>query len=253
MEVILQGDCVTEMKKLLDESIHMIFADPPYNLQLGNKTLKRPNDSTVHGVTEGWDQFSSFEEYDQFTLQWLSECSRLLKKNGTIWVSGTYHNIFRIGTLMMNLGFWVLNDILWIKANPMPNFAGQRFTNASETIIWAKKSKDATHITFNYQLLKKLNGGKQMRNDWYIPICSGKERLRNSQGNKEHSTQKPIALLKRIILASTQTQDIILDPFGGTGTTALVAKMLNRQFITIEQNEKYVNLIKERLHSLPDL
>ena len=233
------------MKTFPNNSIDVIFADPPYNLQLKNN-LSRPDSTKVNGVTEDWDRFNSFKEYDQFTHDWISEAQRILKPEGTIWVIGSYHNIFRVGNKMQNLGFWILNDIIWHKSNPMPNFRGTRFTNAHETLLWCTTSRDAKY-TFNYQNLKELNEGKQMRSDWYIPICSGKERLREDNNQRSHPTQKPEALLYRILLASTNKGDVVLDPFSGSGTTAVVAKKLQRHFIGIEKDKDYVELSKKRL------
>lgn len=248
IQKIIHGDCIEELKNIDDESIDLIFADPPYNLQL-SKTLIRPNGSIVDGVNEKWDCFSSFEEYDVFTENWLSSCKRILKNSGSLWISGTYHNIFRIGYILQNLNFWILNDVIWIKNNPMPNFLGTRFCNATETIIWCKKDKNCK-ITFNYQLMKKLNNNKQMRSDWYFPICGGKERIKNEKGKTIHPTQKPIELVKRIILSGSNEGDLVLDPFGGTGTTAFVACELKRNFITIEKEKNYVSIIKNRLANL---
>ena len=218
-------------------SVHCVFADPPYNLQLRGE-LRRPDDSLVDGVDEDWDRFTDFAAYDAFTREWLTECRRLLRKDGTLWVIGAYHNIFRIGAIMQDMGFWVLNDVIWRKANPMPNFRGRRFTNAHETMIWAAKQRDSRH-RFNYQAMKALNDDTQMRSDWYFPLCTGAERLRNQHGLKLHPTQKPEALLHRVLLASTAPGDIILDPFAGTGTTAAVAKRLHRHFIGIERHPAY--------------
>lgn len=247
---IIQGDCITVMTRCLPEKIaDVIFADPPYNLQL-TAELYRPNETRVNGVEDDWDNFSSMEEYDEFTEKWLTACRRVLKDDGTIWVIGSYHNIFRIGKIMSDLGYWILNDIIWIKNNPMPNFRGVRFTNAHETLIWAKKSREQTKYTFNYQSMKIFNDDKQMRSDWYIPICSGKERIKQA-GMKVHSTQKPEALLKRVVLASTNPGDVILDPFFGTGTTGAVAKKLGRNFIGIEQEAAYIKIARERIANIP--
>lgn len=237
-------DCIEGMKELPEDSIDLIFADPPYNLQLKNE-LYRPNQSLVDAVNDEWDKFSSFEEYDDFTKKWLSECRRVLKKTGSIWVIGSYHNIFRIGKIMQDLGFWILNDIIWIKTNPMPNFRGTRFNNAHETLIWASKNEKAKP-TFHYKAMKVFNNDKQMRSDWYIPICIGKERLKLN-GKKLHSTQKPEALLYRIIISTSNVNDIVLDPFMGSGTTAAVAKKLRRNFIGFETNEIYVKAARERV------
>ena len=245
---IIKGDSIESMRSLPDNSIDVIFADPPYNLQLKND-LSRPDSSKVNGVTEGWDRFKSFEEYDKFTKDWISEAQRILKPEGTIWVIGSYHNIFRVGNAMQNLGFWILNDIIWYKSNPMPNFKGTRFTNAHETIIWASKNHNSKY-NFNYHAMKSLNEGTQMRSDWYIPICSGGERIKDSNGNKIHSTQKPEALLYRVLLSSSKKDDIILDPFFGTGTTGAVAKKLGRNFIGLEREDIYINAAKKRIKKI---
>ena len=219
-------------------SVHCVFADPPFNLQLRGE-LRRPDDSLVDGVDEDWDRFTDFAAYDAFTSDWLTEARRLLTKDGTIWVIGTYHNIFRIGTLLQNLGFWIINDVIWRKANPMPNFRGRRFTNAHETLIWASRQKDSRH-RFNYAAMRASNDDLQMRSDWLIPLCTGNERLRNEHGLKLHPTQKPEALLHRIVLASTMAGDVILDPFLGSGTSAAVARYLHRNFVGIERHPAYV-------------
>ena len=226
-------------------SIDCVFADPPYNLQLRGE-LRRPDDSLVDGVDDDWDRFDDCTAYDTFTRGWLAECRRLLRKDGTLWVIGAYHNIFRIGAILQDLGFWVLNDVIWRKANPMPNFRGRRFTNAHETLIWAARGRDSRH-RFNYQAMKALNDDIQMRSDWFIPLCTGPERLRNEHGLKLHPTQKPEALLHRVLLASTAAEDIVLDPFMGTGTTAVVAKRLGRHFIGIERHPAYVEAALKRL------
>ena len=242
---ILLGDNLKIMKTIPSKSVDLIFADPPYNLQLKD-TLYRPDQTTVEAVTQDWDKFNTYKEYDNFTEQWLKESKRILKKGGALWVIGSYHNILRVGTSIQNHGFWILNDIIWHKTNPMPNFRGTRFTNAHETLLWCTTSREAKY-TFNYQNLKELNDGKQMRSDWYIPICSGKERLRENNNQRSHPTQKPEALMYRIILSSTNKGDIILDPFLGSGTTAVVAKKLQRNFIGIEQDKEYISLAKKRL------
>ena len=242
---ILLGDSLKIMKTIPSKSVDLIFADPPYNLQLKD-TLYRPDQTTVEAVTQDWDKFNTYKEYDNFTEQWLKESKRILKKGGALWVIGSYHNILRVGTSIQNDGFWILNDIIWHKTNPMPNFRGTRFTNAHETLLWCTTSREAKY-TFNYQNLKELNDGKQMRSDWFIPICSGKERLRESNNQRSHPTQKPEALMYRIILSSTNKDDIILDPFLGSGTTAVVAKKLQRNFIGIEQDKEYISLAKKRL------
>ena len=233
---LINGDSLKELKKIPDGSFDLIFADPPYNLQL-KKELNRPDSSKVNAVNDEWDKFESFKSYDEFTLNWLSECKRILKKDGTIWVIGSYHNIFRVGCKIQDLGFWILNDVIWNKNNPMPNFRGTRFTNAHETLIWASKSEKSKY-TFNYQSLKCLNDDLQMRSTWKLPICSGNERLKQ-KGKKVHSTQKPEALLHRILLASSNKNDFILDPFSGSGTTAVVAKKLGRIFLGIEKDKNY--------------
>ena len=239
---IIHGDCLKVLETFQDESIDLVFADPPYNLQL-NKELYRPNSSRVSAVNDDWDKFTSFEKYDEFTEKWLFHCKRVLKPNGALWVIGSYHNIFRVGKIIQDLGFWILNDIIWRKTNPMPNFKGTRFTNAHETLIWASKSQKSK-FTFNYDSMKSLNEDIQMRSDWLIPICSGNERLKDN-GTKLHSTQKPESLLARIILSSTNQGDLILDPFLGSGTTACVAKKYNRRWIGIEREENiYITLSK---------
>ena len=242
---ILNGDCLEELKKIPDKTFDLVFADPPYNMQIGEK-LTRPDSSKVKGVNDKWDQFNSFNHYDDFCQTWLMECKRILKDNGSIWVIGSYHNIFRLGYLLQNLGFWLLNDVIWRKNNPMPNFRGTRFTNAHETLIWASKTKKSKY-TFNYQSLKCLNDDLQMRSDWTLPICNGKERLKKN-GKKIHSTQKPEALLHRIILATTNKGDTVFDPFLGTGTTAVVSKKLGRNYYGIEKDKKYFVAAKERIN-----
>lgn len=242
---LLLGDCVQMMRMLPPASVHCVFADPPYNLQLQGQ-LRRPDESVVDGVDEDWDRFTDFAEYDRFTREWLTECRRVLRKDGTLWVIGSYHNIFRIGAILQDLGFWVLNDIVWRKSNPMPNFRGRRFTNAHETLIWAARGRDSRY-RFNYQAMKTANDDLQMRSDWYLPICNGGERLRNQHGLKLHPTQKPEAMLHRVLLSSTLPEDIVLDPFSGTGTTAVVAKRLNRHFIGIERHPAYVEAAWARL------
>ena len=241
---IQNGDCLKLLKNIPEKSFDLIFADPPYNMQIGDK-LRRPDDSKVNGVYDKWDQFESFQHYDEFSLKWLKECKRILKDNGSIWVIGSYHNIFRLGYHLQNLNYWILNDIIWRKNNPMPNFRGTRFTNAHETLIWASKNKNSKY-TFNYQSLKCLNDDLQMRSDWLFPICNGKERLKTN-GKKIHSTQKPESLLHRIILATTNKGDIIFDPFLGTGTTAVVAKKLGRNYFGIEKDKKYFKAANLRI------
>ena len=241
---ILNANCINELKKVPEKSFDLIFADPPYNLQIGKK-LKRPDDTEVNGVQDKWDQFKSFEEYDNFSKEWLTECKRVLKDNGTIWVIGSYHNIFRLGYHIQNLGYWILNDVIWKKNNPMPNFRGTRFTNAHETLIWASKNKNSKY-TFNYQSVKCLNDDLQMRSDWNLPICSGSERIKKN-GKKVHSTQKPESLLYRVLLASTNKGDFVFDPFLGTGTTAITAKKMGRNYFGIEKEKKYFKIAKQRL------
>ncbi len=241
---IIQGDCVNVLATLPDNSVDLIFADPPYNMQL-QQDLFRPNLTKVDAVDDAWDQFTDFAEYDAFTRAWLSACRRVLKPEGTLWVIGTYHNIYRVGAILMDLGYWIINDTLWIKSNPTPNFRGVRFTNAHETLIWAKKDAKARY-TFNYHTMKRMNGGKQMRSDWHLPICNGAERIRVN-GLKAHSTQKPEALLERVILSSSQPGAVVLDPFFGTGTTGAVAKRLGRQWIGIEREPDYIRVATDRI------
>jgi modification methylase len=241
---ILPGDCIAAMRALPSASIDMIFADPPYNLQLGGD-LARPDGSHVDAVTDHWDKFDSFATYDQFTREWLAEARRLLKPNGSLWVIGSYHNIFRVGATLQDLGFWILNDIVWRKANPMPNFKGTRFTNAHETLIWASMGEKAKY-TFNYRTMKTLNDELQMRSDWVLPICGGQERIKKD-GHKAHPTQKPEALLYRVMLATTKQGDVVLDPFFGTGTTGAVAKRLGREWIGCERESAYREVALERI------
>ncbi len=245
---VLCGETIEVMKTLPSGSVDLIFADPPYNLQLGGD-LHRPDNSKVLAVDEDWDKFNCFGHYDSFSNKWLTEARRILKPNGAIWVIGSYHNIFRLGAILQNLGFWILNDVVWRKSNPMPNFKGKRLTNAHETLIWASKS-DNSKYTFNYEALKELNEGLQMRSDWLIPICNGKERIRDTDGKKAHPTQKPEALLHRILIASSNQGDLILDPFFGTGTTGAVAKKLSRKFLGIERNENYVRVAEKRIKGI---
>ncbi|RFC65432.1 site-specific DNA-methyltransferase [Fulvimarina endophytica] len=249
---ILQGHCVSQMERLPAGSVDAIFADPPYNLQLGGD-LMRPDHSKVDAVDDAWDQFESFQAYDAFTRAWLTAARRVLKPNGTIWVIGSYHNIFRVGASLQDLGYWILNDIVWRKTNPMPNFRGKRFQNAHETLIWASRDQDAKSYTFNYDALKASNDDVQMRSDWLFPICSGGERLKDEDGIKAHPTQKPEALLARIILASTKPGDVVLDPFFGTGTTGAVAKRLGRDFVGIEREDDYVRIAQERIDAIEPL
>ena len=261
---LIEGDCLQALPLIPAGSVDLIFADPPYNLQLRTPDLRRPNNTVVDGVDDHWDQFGSFEDYDRFTERWLRECRRVLKPTGSMWVIGSYHNIFRVGRLLQDVGYWILNDVVWVKANPMPHFRGVRFTNAHETLIWAKKSEGARKITFNYRALKELNGGKQMRSDWALsadttddgdqpiedwrlPICAGAERLRDADGKKLHSTQKPEALLERVVLATSKPGDVVLDPFAGTGTTGAVAQRLERKWIMIEREPAYRALIEQRV------
>jgi len=243
---ILVGDCVAEMAKMPAASVDLVFADPPYNLQLQGD-LKRPDDSRVDAVDDEWDKFSSFAAYDDFTRAWITACRRLMKPNATLWVIGSYHNIFRVGTILQDLRFWVLNDIVWRKSNPMPNFRGRRFTNAHETLIWAARDASKRNYTFNYEALKAGNDDIQMRSDWLIPLCTGEERLKGGDGRKLHPTQKPEALLARIILAASRPDDLVLDPFSGTGTTGAVARRLRRQFIGVEREAEYAAAADERI------
>ena len=244
-DVILHGDCIAQLKKLPDCSVDLVFADPPYNLQLTG-ALHRPDQTLVDAVDDDWDQFDSFAAYDAMCKAWLSECRRILKPNGAIWVIGSYHNVFRLGVQLQDLGYWMLNDIIWRKTNPMPNFRGRRFTNAHETLIWASKSESSKY-TFNYEAMKALNEGLQMRSDWTLPLCTGAERLKGADGKKAHPTQKPENLLARVILSSTKRGDVVLDPFFGTGTTGAVAKKLGRHYIGIEQDATYVEVATNRI------
>jgi len=243
---VIEGDCVQNMGRLPASSVDLVFADPPYNLQLVGE-LRRPDNSKVDAVDDHWDQFSSFAEYDRFTREWLTAARRVLKDSGALWVIGSYHNIFRVGTILQDLGFWILNDVVWRKTNPMPNFRGKRFTNAHETMIWAAKSRDQKGYTFNYEAMKSLNDELQMRSDWTLPICSGHERLKDEAGDKAHSTQKPEALLHRVIVSSTKPGDIVLDPFFGSGTTGAVARRLGRHFIGLERDPDYARLARKRI------
>ncbi len=246
LDAVLKGDCVAEMEKLPAGSVDLVFADPPYNLQLSGD-LRRPNQSRVNGVDEAWDRFADFASYDAFTRAWLLACRRVLKPNGTLWVIGSYHNIFRVGAVLQDLGFWILNDIVWRKTNPMPNFRGRRFANAHETMIWAAPAMDAKGYTFNYDALKVFNDDLQMRSDWFLPICTGEERLKDAEGAKLHPTQKPEALIYRVLLAASKPGDVVLDPFFGTGTTGAVAKKLGRHFIGIERDPSYAEAAKRRI------
>ena len=245
-DTILIGDCIEQLRSLPDRSVDLVFADPPYNLQLGGDLL-RPDNSKVDAVDDEWDQFESFAAYDKFTRNWLAECRRVLKDDGAIWVIGSYHNVFRLGSALQDLGYWVLNDIIWRKANPMPNFKGTRFTNAHETLIWAAKSREQKRYTFNYDALKAFNEDTQMRSDWHLALCTGEERLKDADGQKAHPTQKPEALLYRVLLSSTKEGDVVLDPFFGTGTTGAAAKRLGRHFIGIERDENYARIAAERI------
>ena len=242
---VIEGDCVEVMNGLPDACADVIFADPPYNLQL-KRELRRPDNSKVDAVDDNWDQFANFGSYDSFTRSWLAEARRLLKPEGTLWVIGSYHNIFRVGVVLQDLGFWILNDIVWRKSNPMPNFRGRRFTNAHETLIWASKGPKNSY-TFNYEAMKTLNDDLQMRSDWTIPICSGGERIKDENGDKAHSTQKPEALLHRVLVSSTKPGDVVLDPFFGSGTTGAVARRLGRSFIGIERDPAYAGVARDRI------
>jgi modification methylase len=243
---VMVGDCVAAMSKLAAESVDLVFADPPYNLQLRGD-LKRPDDSRVDAVDDDWDKFSSFAAYDDFTRAWLLACRRVMKPAATLWVIGSYHNIFRVGTILQDIGFWILNDVIWRKSNPMPNFRGRRFTNAHETMIWAARGQDAKAYTFNYEALKAGNDDVQMRSDWTLPLCTGEERLKNPDGKKLHPTQKPESLLARVILSSSRPDNLVLDPFCGTGTTGTVAKRLGRRFIGVERDADYAKAAERRI------
>jgi modification methylase len=245
-ETIIEGDCIEALARLPAGSADLVFADPPYNLQLGGELL-RPDNSKVDAVDDDWDQFASFEAYDAFTRDWLSACRRVLKPDGSLWVIGSYHNIFRVGATLQDLGFWILNDVIWRKSNPMPNFKGTRFTNAHETLIWAARSRGPKRYTFNYDAMKMANDELQMRSDWTLALCTGDERLKDADGQKAHPTQKPESLLHRVILASSKPGDLIVDPFFGVGTTGAVAKKLGRRFIGIEREPRYVALAKARV------
>lgn len=245
LNTIISGDCIEVMNGLPENSVDLIFADPPYNLQLKGD-LHRPDNSQVDAVDDAWDQFDSFATYDKFTREWLAAARRLLKPGGAIWVIGSYHNIFRVGAALQDAGYWILNDVVWRKSNPMPNFRGKRLTNAHETMIWASKHEGGKY-TFNYEALKALNDGVQMRSDWVLPICTGHERLKDEAGDKAHPTQKPQSLLHRVIVGSTNPGDVVLDPFFGTGTTGAVAKMLGRDYIGIEREEAYRIVAEKRL------
>ncbi|MDR3176181.1 MAG: site-specific DNA-methyltransferase [Desulfovibrio sp.] len=246
LNTIIHGDCLEELKKFPEAGADLIFADPPYNLQL-KRELYRPNNTKVEGVDEAWDKFSSFADYDAFCASWLGECRRVLKDTGTIWVIGSYHNIFRIGAIMLDLGYWILNDVIWRKTNPMPNFLGTRFTNATETLLWCARGERCRKYAFNHKLMKRYNGGKQMTSVWDMALCTGAERIRGADGKKAHSTQKPEELLKRVILSSSNRGDLVLDPFFGSGTTGAVAVRLGRNFIGIERDEEYIKIAQKRL------
>jgi len=249
---ILLGDCVAELEKLPAASVDLVFADPPYNLQLQGD-LKRPDDSRVDAVNDAWDKFASFEVYDAFTRAWLLACRRVMKPNATLWVIGSYHNIFRVGALLQDLGFWILNDVVWRKSNPMPNFRGRRFTNAHETLIWAAREATHRNYTFNYEALKAGNDDIQVRSDWFIPLCTGEERLKACDGKKLHPTQKPEALLARVLLSASRPDDLVLDPFCGSGTTGAVARRLRRRFIGIERDGDYAAAARARIDAAEPL
>ena len=252
LDTIIKGDCVAALEALPDQSVDVIFADPPYNLQLGG-ALHRPDQSLVDACDDEWDQFASFQAYDAFTRAWLLACRRVLKPSGTIWVIGSYHNIFRVGATLQDLNFWILNDVVWRKTNPMPNFKGRRFQNAHETMIWATRDPKAKGYTFNYDAMKAANDDVQMRSDWLFPICSGGERLKGDDGKKVHPTQKPEALLARILMASSKPGDVVLDPFFGSGTTGAVAKRLGRHFVGIEREQAYIDAARERIDAVEPL
>ncbi len=252
LDTIIKGDCIAALERLPEHSVDVVFADPPYNLQLDGD-LHRPDQSKVDACDDHWDQFDSFAAYDAFTRAWLLAARRVLKPNGTIWVIGSYHNIFRVGATMQDLGFWILNDIVWRKSNPMPNFRGRRFQNAHETMIWASRDASAKKYTFNYEAMKAANEDLQMRSDWLFPICSGGERLKDEAGDKVHPTQKPEALLARILMASTRPGDVVLDPFFGTGTTGAVAKKLGRHFVGLEREDHYIRHARARIAAVEPL
>lgn len=248
---IIHGDCIVEMNNIPDHSVDLIFADPPYYLQLPKgKRLKRPDGSEIIPVDNEWDSFKNYEDYDNFAHAWISECQRILKPTGTFWVIGMYHNIFRVGKIMQDLGLWFLNDVIWVKTDALPNLNGRRFTNNHETLIWAVKNKDCKRYTFNYELMKSTNGGKQMKDtDWIFGLCRGKERLKDENGIKAHPAQKPLKLIRQIILAASNEGDIVFDPFMGTGTTAIAAEALGRKWFGIERDEKYVSLARDRIQN----
>ncbi|MEO0548193.1 MAG: site-specific DNA-methyltransferase [Pseudomonadota bacterium] len=245
-DAIIQGDCVAALEALPTNSVDVVFADPPYNLQLGGD-LQRPDQSKVDACDDHWDQFDTFRAYDDFTRAWLLAVRRVLKPSGTIWVIGSYHNIYRVGTILQDMQFWILNDIVWRKTNPMPNFRGRRFTNAHETMIWASRDQNAKGYTFNYDAMKMANDDVQMRSDWVFPLCTGAERLKDAEGKKVHPTQKPEALLHRVLLSSTKPGDVVLDPFFGTGTTGAVAKRLGRHFVGVEREQSYIDAASARI------
>ncbi|WP_147045688.1 site-specific DNA-methyltransferase [Methylobacterium gnaphalii] len=253
LDEILVGDCIASMNSLPPSSVDCVFADPPYNLQLGDAGLLRPDQSRVDAVDDDWDKFATFEAYDAFTRAWLTAARRVMKPNATLWVIGSYHNIFRVGSALQDLGFWILNDIVWRKANPMPNFRGKRFTNAHETLIWASRSAESKGYTFHYDALKGGNEDLQMRSDWFIPLCTGEERLKGADGQKVHPTQKPEALLARTLLSATNPGDVVLDPFFGTGTTGAVARRLGRRFIGCERDTVYADAARRRIDAVVPL
>ncbi|GAB4188005.1 MAG: site-specific DNA-methyltransferase [Thalassobaculales bacterium] len=248
---VLVGDCVALLRGLPAGTVDLVFADPPYNLQLGGELL-RPNNTRVDGVDEEWDRFADFAAYDAFCRAWLSECRRLLKPDGAIWVIGSYHNIYRLGALMQDLGFWILNDVVWVKRNPMPNFRGRRFTNAHETLLWCARGRESRYV-FNYDAMKALNDDQQMRSDWQLALCTGPERLKDAEGRKLHPTQKPEALLHRVLLAASRPGDLVLDPFFGTGTTGAVARRLGRRFIGVERDPAYAEAARARIAAVEPL
>jgi len=252
LDEVLIGDCIAALERLPPDSVDLVFADPPYNLQL-EQALMRPDHSLVDAVDDAWDKFASFAHYDDFTRAWLLACRRVMKKNATLWVIGSYHNIFRVGSTLQDLGFWILNDIVWRKANPMPNFRGKRFTNAHETLIWAAKGADAKGYTFHYEALKAGNDDVQMRSDWFFPLCTGEERLKDAAGRKVHPTQKPEALVARVLLAASRPGDVVLDPFFGSGTTGAVAKRLGRSFIGVERDRTYAAAALRRIAAVEPL
>jgi len=252
LDTILVGDCIENLRRLPENSVDLVFADPPYNLQLEG-ALHRPDQSLVDAVDDDWDRFGSFAEYDRFTREWLAACRRVMKPDATLWVIGSYHNIFRVGSILQDLGFWLLNDIVWRKANPMPNFRGRRFTNAHETLIWASRDAGAKRYTFNYEALKAGNEDLQARSDWFLPLCTGAERLKDAGGAKTHPTQKPEALLARVILSSSNPGDVVLDPFFGTGTTGAMAKRLGRRFVGLERDAGYAAAATQRLAAIEPL